>query len=260
MGNVKASGRHDGQRPTSSSQTGGRDTRQAPCSRLYGLEVPAGWVRANGKTISQRCRGRNRTRRCFIYPGAVSSALWNADPNLAVSGRPRQYGGWRLFWPARPIAPPGSSPSRLGRLGWARFNGYLNYGAASDPYRVLGSQFGEEVHLLALAEMPVHNHAVFVRRRGRAHPRGGPATSKAFTLTARTADIQGSHSRTLQRPVTSKARTRTPQLATRPAAHTHGATVDSQGGHVHPATMDSQGAHAHQYTKHSVQSRWSGKF
>ncbi|MGF6434324.1 hypothetical protein [Bradyrhizobium elkanii] len=63
--------------PTTIASTG--DVKVA-----YGTSVLSGWVRANGRTIGNATSGA--TERANADTSALFAWLWNADPNLSVSG------------------------------------------------------------------------------------------------------------------------------------------------------------------------------
>ncbi len=198
---------------------------------FYGLEVPAGWVRANGRTISNAVGGG--TELADPTTQALFVALWDADPNLAVSaGRGNTAIG--DFNAGKQIALPDLRRRLLAGLD-GMGNGLLN--PVGDSFSVLGARFGEETHGLTVAEMPSHTHIMSCDTEG-GHIHSASCDVQGYHSHSATADVQGSHTH---------AATEDTQ-----GNHTHGATMDTQGDHNHAASLDAQGIHSHQATSESA--------
>ncbi len=190
----------------------GAETPTGGLLHFYGTEVPMGWVRANGRTISNAVGGG--TELADPTTQALFVALWDADPNLAVSaGRGNTAIG--DFNAGKQIALPDLRRRLLAGLD-GMGNGLLN--SVGDSFSVLGARFGEETHGLTVAEMPNHTHIMSCDTEG-GHIHSASCDVQGYHSHSATADVQGSH--------------------------THAATTDVQGGHVHGASEDVQGLHTH---------------
>ncbi len=190
----------------------GAETPTGGLLHFYGLEVPTGWVRANGRTISNAVGGG--TELADPTTQALFVALWDADPNLTVSaGRGNTAIG--DFNSGKQIALPDLRRRVLAGLD-GMGNGLLS--VVADSFSVLGARFGEEAHGLTVAEMPNHTHIMSCDTEG-GH------------IHSASCDVQGLHSHTASSDVQ--------------GVHTHGATMDVQGDHTHSAGMDTQGDHTH---------------
>ncbi len=135
---------------------------------FYGTGPRSGFVRLNGLTIGNATcgcteRANADTQNLFVY-------LYTTDPNLAVSGG-RTGNALNDFnaskqltlpdWRGRAIAAlddMGNSPA--GRLTTTYF------GTSAT---VLGAAGGSQVHSVSVAEMPQHNHAMYLRDPGHIH-------------------------------------------------------------------------------------------
>lgn len=191
----------------------GSQTPTAALTHFYGTDTPAGWVRANGKTIGNAVSGASEFADATTQ--ALFVQLWNADGTLAVSGG-RGNTAIEDFNQGKAIELPD-----LRRITLIGIDGmgsaYLTQNTL-DPHRTLGAVFGEESHTLTIGEMPVHNHVATMDVQG-GH------------IHQASCDIQGTHAHSA--------------TADQQGAHAHGATMDVQGGHIHTAAIDAGGAHSH---------------
>lgn len=181
---------------------------------FYGTSTPGGWVRANGRTISNAVGGG--TEFADSSTQALFIQIWDADPNLAVSGG-RGNTAMSDYNAGKQIALPDLRRRVLAGID-GMGNGYLN--GVADLYRILGAQFGEEVHVLSLGEMPSHSHVLACDTEG-GHIHGAASDIQGVHSHGASADLQG--------------------------LHAHGASADQQGSHTHATNVGSAGAHAHTF-------------
>lgn len=117
----------------------------------YGEGFVAGWVRCNGRTIGSATSGA--TERANSDTQALFEFLWNADPNLAVAGS--RGASAAADWAANKwITLPDMRGRALVGLDVMGNTAANVIGAAS----ALGWKGGAATHVLALTEMPSHNH------------------------------------------------------------------------------------------------------
>jgi microcystin-dependent protein len=130
---------------------------------LDGPTFRAGWVRDNGKTISNT--GNGGTERSALDCHALFLFLWNTYSDQicpVVGGRGPNA---ESDWGSRQITLPdkrGYSPvgdTAMGNADTARLAGVpFSQGNATTP----GSQGGEAIHTLTTTEMPLHAHAASI--------------------------------------------------------------------------------------------------
>jgi len=201
----------------------------------YGTAIIAGRVRANGRTIGNATSGA--TERANSDTGNLFTWLWNADPNLPVSGG-RGVSAAADFAASKTIVLPdfngrtpfgidgmGSTPS--GRLAGATFG--------SGNATTLGSTLGTAVETLTTTQIPSHTHT------------GTTQANSAFSLSGTTASA-GGHTHTATTGNESASHTHSGTTGSQNAGHTHSGTTSTDPGHTHTGGTDVQGAHNHNTT------------
>jgi hypothetical protein len=150
--------------PTTLIQTG-------MLSLYYGVGVLSGYVRANGRTIGNALSGATESA------AAATQALWiflyNADPNLAVSGG-RTGNALNDYNANKTIVLPdwrGCTIAGLDDMG-SSVAGRLSAAFFGVVATVLGAFGGGESNLLGPANIPLHKHAAFVKVTDPGHAHG----------------------------------------------------------------------------------------
>lgn len=202
----------------------------------YGTSVITGRVRANGKSIGNLLSGASELASATALN--LFTWLWNADPNLAVSGG-RGVSALADWNANHTIALPdfnGRAPRCIDGMG-SSVTGRLTGGTfASGNATTLGSAGGTATETLLLAQIPAHQHT-FTTQNSAAH---------SHTFTTATA---GSHNHTGTSGTESVGHTHSGVTALESQPHTHAASTDFQGAHIHNGSVtDTQGDHAHTIT------------
>jgi microcystin-dependent protein len=152
---------------------------------LDGPTFRAGWVRDNGKTISNT--GNGGTERSALDCHALFLFLWNTYSDSVcpvVGGRgPNAESDWgsrQITLPDKrgysPVGDTAMGNADTGRLASAP----IVQGNATTP----GSKVGEATHSLSTAEIPSHAHPAFINDPGHRHvvPAGGAPGSGGLTI------------------------------------------------------------------------------
>lgn len=187
---------------------------------VYRTDAPAGWVRANGRTIGNPVSGATEfaddsTKDLFVV-------LWNADPSLPVTSG-RGNSALADFNLGKQINLPDLRRTVIAGVD-GMGNGYKGT-SSTDPYRTIGTRLGEEIHTLSVGEMPTHSHI-------------SSCSVDGGHIHAAQADLQGIHSHTAG--------------CDQQGQHFHAASMDVQGDHTHAANMDVQGNHSHNGTTDTI--------
>lgn len=201
-----------------------------------------GWVRCRGGTIGPISslaseRANNDTEALFQH-------LWNADPNLAVSGG-RGASAVADWIDNKTIALP--SLDRRAPIGIG-------------PGGTLGATGGAETVALATGELPSHTHAGTTGNAGGHTPTGEIPAGGAHAHFG-TTDTQANHHHSYTfRSGTMSVREGTganiaglwqgtsTDSTSEGGSHSHATTIGSSGSHLHDLDMDAVADHAHAFT------------
>jgi microcystin-dependent protein len=141
----------------------------------YGTGTLSGYVRANGLTIGNATSGA--TERANADTQALFIFLYGADPNLVVSGG-RTGNALNDYNANKTIALPdarGRVLSALDDMGAANSSRLATVFSGTDT--TLGAAGGGQNQTISVAQIPAHQHNVYLKDPGHAHAAHVPAAN-----------------------------------------------------------------------------------